>query len=95
MRCEKCGRLPEPVKFKCGCDSPAESNSLSNGLLSATKRRVDEGKLAECPLCGSLDIGGAHDTVHCYGCGLKITKGKPLQNAINAWNMRGGVSLDT
>jgi len=58
------------------------------------RRRTDAGHLAECPMCGSLDIGGATDTVNCYGCGLQITKPKPLQNAVDAWNMRGGKSLD-
>jgi len=62
--------------------------------MNKVKRRGDDGHLAECPLCGSLDIGGAHDTVNCYGCGLQITKPRPLQNAIDAWNMRGGEPLD-
>lgn len=62
--------------------------------VGCVRRRVDEGHIAECPLCGSLDVGGAHDNVHCYGCGLNITKEPPLQNAIDAWNMRGGKSLD-
>jgi len=61
--------------------------------MGKVKRRTDEGLLAECPLCGSLDIGGATDTVNCYGCGLQITKPRPLQNAMDAWNMRGGKSL--
>ena len=64
-------------------------------LCEAVKRRIDDGNLAECPMCKSLDIGGAYDTVNCYGCGLQITKPPPLQNAINAWNTRNGKSLDT
>jgi len=56
-------------------------------------RRADFGQLAECPMCGSLDIGGAHDTVNCYRCGLQITKPAPLQNAIDAWNTRSGKAL--
>jgi len=44
--------------------------------------------LAECPCCGSLDVGGVHDTVNCYGCGLTVTAPRPLQNAINKWNQR-------
>jgi len=59
----------------------------------SVERRGDDGNLAECPLCKSLDIGGAHDTVNCYGCGLQITKPRPLQNAIDAWNMREGQPL--
>jgi len=58
------------------------------------RRRNDSGRLAECPLCGSLDIGGGINTVNCYKCGLQITKPIPLQNAVDAWNMRGGISLD-
>ena len=51
-------------------------------------RFTRDGALAECPCCGSLDVGGAHDTVNCYGCGLTITKERPLQNACDAWNKR-------
>ncbi len=51
-------------------------------------RYTSDGELAECPCCGSLDVGGAHDTVNCYGCGLQITKPRPLQNAADAWNRR-------
>jgi hypothetical protein len=51
-------------------------------------RYTFDGALAECPCCGSLDVGGAHDTVSCYGCGLQITKPRPLQNAADAWNKR-------
>lgn len=51
-------------------------------------RYTSDGALAECPCCGSLDVGGAHDTVNCYGCGLNIKAPRPLQNAINAWNRR-------
>jgi len=68
--------------------------SASQDCSGVPKRRTDDGNLAECPLCGSLDIGGAQDTVSCYGCGLQITKPRPLQNAIDAWNMRGGKSLN-
>lgn len=52
-------------------------------------RYTFDGALAECPCCGSLDVGGAHSTVHCYRCGLSITKEGPLANAIAAWNLRG------
>ena len=51
-------------------------------------RYTSDGALAECPCCGSLDVGGAHDTVNCYGCGLQITKPRPLKNAASAWNKR-------
>lgn len=51
-------------------------------------RYTFDGALAECPCCGSLDVGGAHDTVHCQSCGLTVTKPGPLQNAIDAWNTR-------
>ena len=58
------------------------------------KRRIVYGKLAECPMCGSLDIGGAINIISCYQCGLQITKPAPLINAINAWNTRRGKILD-
>lgn len=29
MRCKKCGRIPEPVKFKCGCKAAKTSESAS------------------------------------------------------------------
>lgn len=57
---------------------------------AAPLRYTNDGSLAECPCCESLDVGGAHDTVHCYQCGLSVTKPRPLQNAIDAWNMRTG-----
>lgn len=57
---------------------------------AAPLRYTNDGSLAECPCCGSLDVGGAHDTVHCYRCGLTVTKPRPLKNAIDAWNMRTG-----
>lgn len=57
---------------------------------TAALRYTNDGSLAECPCCGSLDVGGAHDTVHCYRCGLTVTKPRPLKNAIDAWNMRTG-----
>lgn len=55
-------------------------------------RYTNDGELAECPCCGSLDVGGAHDTVNCYGCGLQITKPRPLQNAADAWNKRAALA---
>lgn len=88
MVCEVC----EEIIYEMPC-SHCRKSAKTVGSTDV-KRRVDDGKLAECPLCGSLDIGGAHDTVHCYNCGLQITKEPPLRNAINAWNMRGGSSLD-
>ena len=57
---------------------------------AAPLRYTNDGSLAECPCCGSLDVGGAHDTVFCHRCGLTVTKPRPLQNAIDAWNMRAG-----
>ncbi len=57
---------------------------------AAPLRYTNDGALAECPCCGSLDVGGAHDTVHCYRCGLTVTKPRPLHNAIAAWNARTG-----
>lgn len=53
-------------------------------------RYTHDGALAQCPCCGSLDAGGAHDTVSCYSCDLTVTKPRPLQNAIDAWNTRTG-----
>lgn len=61
---------------------------MGGGEAVAVVRYTSDGALAECPCCGSLDVGGAHDTVHCYRCGLSITKRPPLKNAIDAWNMR-------
>lgn len=60
--------------------------------MSEARRRIDEGCLAECPMCASLDIGGAYNNVRCYGCGLSITKFS-LAEAIAAWNTRGGKPL--
>ena len=54
---------------------------------------TNDGTLAECPCCGSLDVGGATNKVYCYKCGLTITEPAPLQNACNAWNTRGGYLL--
>lgn len=51
-------------------------------------RYTSDGALAECPCCGSLDVGGAHNTVHCYTCDLTIKRVGPLQNAMDAWNRR-------
>lgn len=53
-------------------------------------RFTHDGALAECPCCGSLDVGGAGQTVHCQHCGLQLHKEGPLQNAIDAWNTRAG-----
>lgn len=61
---------------------------LAAAPQAAMLRYTSDGALAECPCCGSLDVGGAHDTVNCYGCGLTVTKPRPLQNAIDAWNAR-------
>ena len=58
----------------------------------AALRYTNDGELAECPCCGSLDVGGAHDTVNCYGCGLQITKPRPLKNAADAWNKRAAMA---
>lgn len=60
----------------------------AQGAVPHPLRYTNDGELAECPCCGSLDVGGAHDTVNCYGCGLQITKPRPLQNAVDAWNKR-------
>jgi len=61
--------------------------------MSDIRRRIDSGKLAECPMCASLDIGGSMGIVSCYGCGLSIKKEAPLQNAVDAWNTRNGKPL--
>lgn len=75
-----------------GVPLPDQKEAIKE-FMSRARRRTDSGKLAECPMCGSLDIGGASNTVSCYGCGLSIKKPAPLQNAIDAWNTRGGVKL--
>jgi hypothetical protein len=54
-------------------------------------RYTSDGALAECPCCGSLDVGGVHDIVHCYSCGLAMKAPRPLQNAIDKWNRRAPV----
>lgn len=65
-----------------------EAWQRAQGAVPHPLRYTSDGALAECPCCGSLDVGGAHDTVNCYGCGLQITKPRPLQNAVDAWNKR-------
>ena len=60
----------------------------AQGTVPHPLRYTNDGELAECPCCGSVDVGGAHDTVNCYGCGLQITKPRPLKNAVDAWNRR-------
>jgi hypothetical protein len=74
-------------------------NDRIAGQSQATKvqavpelRYTSDGALAECPCCGSLDVGGAHNTVHCYTCDLTIKRVGPLQNAIDAWNRRTGAA---
>lgn len=64
----------------------AEGRPLHQGL-----RYTNDGELAECPCCGSLDVGGANGTVSCYSCELQITKPRPLQNAADAWNKRASL----
>lgn len=66
----------------------APATSAAQAAVPHPLRYTNDGELAECPCCGSLDVGGAHDTVNCYGCGLQITKPRPLQNAVDAWNKR-------
>lgn len=66
----------------------AEGRPLRNAL-----RYTNDGELAECPCCGSLDVGGANGTVSCYGCDLQITKPRPLQNAAEAWNKRSALKV--
>lgn len=51
-------------------------------------RYTNDGALKECPCCCSLDVGGAHHTVHCQECGLTVTAPGPLQNAMDKWNLR-------
>jgi hypothetical protein len=48
-------------------------------------------ELLPCPMCGSDQIGGVHDHVYCDACGLTITKPRPLENAIAAWNRRAAM----
>lgn len=60
--------------------------------MSAVLRYTSDGALAECPCCASLDVGGAHNTVHCYTCDLSISRTGPLQNAIDAWNRRPAIA---
>lgn len=66
----------------------APATPAAQGAVTHPLRYTNDGELAECPCCGSVDVGGAHDTVNCYGCGLQITKPRPLQNAADAWNRR-------
>lgn len=54
---------------------------------------TNDRSLLQCPCCNSVDVGGAHDTVTCYGCELSIKRPVPLKNAIDAWNTRDGVKL--
>ena len=55
--------------------------------------------LAECPCCGSLDVGGVGGEasieevpaiVNCYSCGLQLRKRGTLKEACDAWNTRTG-----
>lgn len=64
--------------------------NLNVEFMSKVVRRRDHGRLLECPLCASLAVGGAVDTVQCFTCGLSITKPEPIENAANAWNRRRG-----
>lgn len=75
------GALAEKICERSRVDTPAVYGEPVEGL-----RYTFDGALAECPYCGSLDVGGAHDTVHCQSCGLTVTKPGPLQNAIDTWN---------
>lgn len=71
----------------CSAQTPLYAAPIAH---TAPLRYTNDGSLAECPRCGSLDVGGAHDTVNCYRCGLTVTRPRPLQNAIDAWNTRTG-----
>lgn len=48
--------------------------------------------MAECPCCCSRDVGAAGNEAHCYMCGFNIVKFSH-QEALDAWNTRGGVLL--
>lgn len=54
------------------------ARAVERAAIEAYKAQRDE----------PLAVGGAHDNVHCYECGLNITKERPLKNAIDAWNRR-------
>lgn len=60
--------------------------------MNAILRYTRDGALAECPCCASLEVGGAHNTVHYYSCYLSISRTGPLQNAIDAWNRRPAIA---
>ncbi|MBL4833611.1 MAG: hypothetical protein JKY26_06505 [Pseudomonas sp.] len=85
---------PDGERARCGGPGICAQCSKDQAQKEAVRqqavplRYTSDGELAECPCCGSLDVGGAHDTVNCYGCGLEVTKPKPLQNAVDAWNAR-------
>lgn len=83
---------PEPLpNYKyislAGLRAVAEA-AVKDAVGGQGVRYTNDGALAECPCCGSLDVGGAHDTVHCYKCGLSMKHPPPLQNAADAWNRR-------
>lgn len=101
--CKLCGCVPLniPRSFECCCSDQLcalsmvpMSNEQWRTLMTKQAREpvamryTNDRALAECPCCGSLDVGGVHDTVNCYRCGLTITKKPPLKNAIDAWNKR-------
>ncbi len=86
-----CGQFPHKFAFFYNIksmDIGAKLYALPPMPAQQPLKYTNDGALAECPCCGSLDVGGAHDTVHCYKCGLTIKKPPPLKNACDAWNKR-------
>lgn len=79
---------PETETLCSKCESHCEAAEPVQPAGAQELRYTADRALAECPCCGSLDVGGVHDTVNCYGCGLTVTAPRPLQNAINKWNQR-------
>jgi hypothetical protein len=91
-RSDEDSRASKPVEWP-KVYMEAEIAELRAALASSATteqplRYTSDGELAECPCCGSLDVGGAHSTVHCYTCALSMTRTGPLQNAMDAWNLR-------
>lgn len=72
-------------------------SALTQQPESEPLRFTGDGELAECPCCGSLDVGAVGGScsiqmgvsyVNCYGCGLELKRKGTMKEACAAWNKR-------
>lgn len=80
------------------CHKAAEAiKALSQQAEQEPLRYTGDKELAECPCCGSLDVGGVGGStsiqegiayVNCYACGLELKRKGTLAEACAAWNRR-------